>query len=62
MSGPSFNSYLETEVMTASPQRLRLMLIDAAVRLARDVGWALTAGLTAGAVVATVAERRRARR
>ena len=36
--------------------------IDAAVRLARDVGWALIAALAAGAAVAGVAERQRARR
>jgi flagellar protein FliS len=34
-------SYLETQVATATPQRLRLMLIDAALRQARlaEVAW-----------------------
>jgi flagellar protein FliS len=30
------HSYLESEVLTASPQRLRLMLIDGAIRFARQ--------------------------
>ena len=29
------DAYLETEVTTATPQRLRLMLIEAAIRRAR---------------------------
>src|SRR5688572_33368487 len=29
-------AYLETQVLTATPQRLRLMLIEAALRTARD--------------------------
>src|SRR5687768_4718761 len=30
------DAYLETQVMTATPQRLRLMLIEGAIRLARQ--------------------------
>jgi flagellar protein FliS len=33
---PSANRYLETEVLTAPPQRLRLMLIDHAIRAAQN--------------------------
>lgn len=32
---PTHNTYLEDEVRTASPQRLRLMLLDGAIRFAR---------------------------
>jgi flagellar protein FliS len=35
MSHTASNSYLSAEVMTATPQRLRLMLIDGAMRFAR---------------------------
>jgi flagellar protein FliS len=35
MSASSPGSYLETEVMTASPQKLQLMMIDAAIRFAK---------------------------
>ncbi|MBN2296429.1 MAG: flagellar export chaperone FliS [Pirellulales bacterium] len=35
MSVSSPGSYIETEVMTASPQKLQLMLIDAALRFAK---------------------------
>ena len=30
------NAYLETQVMTASPHRLHLMVVDAAIRFARQ--------------------------
>lgn len=33
---PSANAYLRTEVLTASPEKLRLMLLDGAVRYARQ--------------------------
>lgn len=36
MKTPAHNSYLETQVMTATPQRLRLMVLDAAIRAARE--------------------------
>jgi flagellar protein FliS len=32
------DAYLETQISTATPQRLRLMLIDAAIRIARQTG------------------------
>lgn len=35
MSVSSLGSYIETEVMTASPQKLQLMMIDAALRYAK---------------------------
>jgi flagellar secretion chaperone FliS len=35
------DAYLETEVLTATPQRLRLMLIDAALRRTREADAAL---------------------
>jgi len=35
MSVSSPGSYIETEVMTASPQKLQLMMIDAAIRFAK---------------------------
>ena len=35
MSTTSLGSYIETEVMTASPQKLQLMMIEAAIRFAR---------------------------
>ena len=35
MSTTSPGSYIETEVMTASPQKLQLMMIEAAIRFAR---------------------------
>jgi flagellar protein FliS len=34
--GPSENTYLEAQIMTATPQKLRLMLIDGALRFARQ--------------------------
>ena len=34
MSSPATDRYLETEVLTATPQKLQLMLIDAAIRSA----------------------------
>ena len=41
MSVSSRSGYLETQVLTASPQRLRLMLIEGAIRFARQAldGW-----------------------
>lgn len=36
MESSGTNSYLETEVLTATPQRLRLMLIQGALRFARQ--------------------------
>lgn len=38
------SAYLETQVLTAAPQKLRLMLIDAAIRLARQASDAHAAG------------------
>jgi len=38
------NAYVETQVMTASPERLHLMVVDAAIRFARQGEMALTAG------------------
>ncbi len=36
MSAPANHSYLETEIMTATPQKLQLMLIDGAIRFCRQ--------------------------
>jgi flagellar secretion chaperone FliS len=33
------SNYLETEVMTATPQRLQLMLIEAAIRMTSQARW-----------------------
>lgn len=41
---PVANPYLETQVMTASPERLHLMVVDAAIRFARQGEAALEAG------------------
>jgi flagellar protein FliS len=38
------NAYLETQVLTASPERLHLMVVDAAIRFARQGQAALEAG------------------
>ena len=38
------NAYLETQVLTASPVRLHLMVVDAAIRFARQGEAALEAG------------------
>src|SRR5262245_5652771 len=38
------HAYLETQVMTASPERLHLMVVDAAIRFARQGQAALEAG------------------
>jgi flagellar protein FliS len=38
------SAYLETQVLTAAPQKLRLMLIDAAIRFARQASDAHAAG------------------
>ena len=38
------NAYVETQVMTASPERLHLMVVDAAIRFARQGEMALAAG------------------
>jgi flagellar secretion chaperone FliS len=40
------DSYLETQVLTATPQRLRLMLIDEALRRVRSADEAFSAGRT----------------
>ena len=36
MQQPAHESYLEAQVMTATPQKLRLMLIEGAIRFARQ--------------------------
>jgi len=41
---PVANPYLETQVMTASPERLHLMVVEAAIRFARQGEAALEAG------------------
>jgi flagellar protein FliS len=38
------SAYLETQVITAAPQKLRLMLIEGCMRFARQAGEALAAG------------------
>jgi len=38
------NAYLESQVLTASPERLHLMVVDAAIRFARQGEEALEAG------------------
>lgn len=40
---PAVNSYLRTQVMTASPQELRMMLFEGAVRFCRQARQAITA-------------------
>jgi len=46
------DSYLETRVLTATPQRLRLMLIEEALRRVRVAGEALAAGRTMEGAIA----------
>jgi flagellar protein FliS len=51
------NTYLETEVATASPLRLHLMVVEAAIRYARRAGAALEAGDAHGAAQAFARSR-----
>ena len=44
MSTADVNEYLRTKVMTASPAELRLLLIDGAIRFARQAALGLQAG------------------
>lgn len=46
MDAHARDTYLETQVTTATPQRLRLMLIDAALRRAREAQTAIREGRT----------------
>jgi flagellar secretion chaperone FliS len=46
------NAYLETQVMTASPERLHLMVVDAAIRFARQGQAALEARYVEAAFLA----------
>jgi flagellar protein FliS len=41
---PVANPYLETQVLTSSPERLHLMIVEAAIRFARQGEAALEAG------------------
>jgi len=52
MSLSSADSYRETQVLTATPQRLRLMLIEEALRRVRAADEAWAAGRTAEGAVA----------
>ncbi len=44
MNNPSRNNYLQAEVLTASPQKLQLMLIEAAIRNVRQGKDAIESG------------------
>jgi flagellar secretion chaperone FliS len=52
MSADARSAYLEMQVLTAPPQKLRLMLIDGALRYARQAHEGLTSGEVEGASTA----------
>ena len=54
MYSPSRDAYFETQINTATPQKLRLMLIDGAIRLARQTGEAWERGYAAAGLEALI--------
>jgi flagellin-specific chaperone FliS len=55
MQAESHDTYLASQVMTASPQRLRLMLIEGAIRFGRQAAEAWTRKRFEAAGVAMIA-------
>lgn len=53
MQSSARDSYLEAQVLTATPQRLRLLLLEAAVRFTRQLQEALSEERTSDAVLAS---------